>query len=189
MRVAGLLRKKQLPEARIELDAAGRMILGLDVRHLEALSDEDLVAFSTIDGQVDGTKCLAMAELFRLAALLGEADGQAGGPRRMRALDLLLVGWLNDPGLRDERIDRMLSGLEFQTRGGRPPELTARVVRWARASRRLALVEDLVFEGSAPEAALWELAALTDDELQDGGLPRAELQTALADLSARSSSQ
>ncbi|MCP4806540.1 MAG: hypothetical protein GY884_14465 [Proteobacteria bacterium] len=189
MRVAGLVRRSQLAKAHMELDAAGRMFLGLDVAHLEALSDDDLVAFSTIEGQVDGTKCLQMAELLRLAAVLGESEGQDGNARRTRALDLLLVGWLNDPNLRDERIDRMISGLEFQTRMGRPEGLTDRVVRWARASRRLPLVEDLVFEGNAPEAALWELAALTDDELVEGGLPRTELQTALADLSARSSSQ
>ena len=189
MRIAGLVRRNQLPEARVELDAAGRMFLGLDVTTFEALSDEDLVALSTVEGQVDGTKCLAMAELLRLAALIGESEGVDGNARRVRALDLLLVGWLNDPELRDERIDRMITGLEFQTRQGRAEALTDRVVRWARASRRLPLVEDLVFEGNAPESALWELARLSDEELAEGGLPRAELQTALADLAARSSSQ
>lgn len=185
MRVAGLVRKSQLPEARVELDAAGKTLLGLDMGAIEALSDEDLVAFAANDGQLDGSRLYAMAELLRLSALVVEADGGAGHGRRVRALDLLLVGWLGDPSLREERVDQLIRGLEFQTRSERPGTLTERVVAWARRSRQLPLVEDLVFEGSAPEGALWELAALSDEELKEGGLPRAELEQALSELATR----
>ena len=184
MRVAGLVRKGRLPEARIELDVAGKTLLGLDVGAIEALSDEDLVSFASPDGQLDGSRLLAMAELLRLSALVAEAGGAEGHGRRVRALDLLLVGWLGDPTLRHDLVDALIRGLEFQTRRDRPALLTERVVAWARKSHQLALVEDLVFEGSAPETALWALAALSDEELEAGGLPREELEQALSELSA-----
>jgi len=184
-RIAGLVRKKRLPEARVELDVAGKTLLGLDVGALEALSDDDLVAFCSTDGQLDGSRMYAMAELVRLSALVVEADGQDGKQRRVRALDLLLVGWLGDPTLRHQKVDQLIRGLEFQTRGDRPRLLTDRIVEWATKTRQLALVEDLVFEGSAPEGALWALAALTDEELAKGGLPRIELEAALSELATR----
>ena len=186
-------------EAQELLQSAARQYLGLSLVALDALSIEAVVRLLSAGGSLDVQRCLMLADLRRAQAAIQEGEGPAitSLETRVSAIRLyaeaMAVGGI---GVLAGRREDVTSLLEEVRRYELPVHVRRLVWRlflaagaFARAEDVLfALVEDhpddpaLVEEGRAAYEALLERP---NAELEAGGLPRDEVEEALARLGAR----
>ncbi len=198
-RLMGKMKTTEPEQFENELDRALKELSGLGFGLLDTLSLKSLLEILLTDGEIDPARCLAIAEL---SALRGGHDALHGNPdraaqRRITALVLYLEAFLVfrheilSPAV--ARMEAAVSELEDYDL---PEEVLIRLFRYRVANGNFAAAEDVLYEmfdrgfgGTelrAEAARFYEqLLSLSDEELEDGRLPRDEViegRTALGAL-------
>lgn len=170
-----------------------RSMVGLDHELLRRLGSADLLVLLGGTGSPDVEKCLQCAELLaaehELRADLGEDDSA----QAHKALELYLSALAAEPGLAPHYGERL--GMLTRSLGYAAPLATQKqlVDAYLHAGRfdeaenwlyRLLNAEPEVAQARA-EAFYRELLALADGTLEAGGLPRAEVEEGLANVTRR----
>jgi hypothetical protein len=194
-----LLAEDRRAQAREQLDAAYRALLGMDATFIRQAPDDYLLLACGMAQVGDLDKALALGDL--LAAdgdwHAMEGDDETAQACYRKATRLLIETLLRQPfgtsAAYVEKIDALIEKLEHD---GLPFDLRERLFRYHERVGRYADAEDDLFDLLAAwpddpgllEAgiAFYErLLALKDHELLLGGLPRDEVLAGLAELEAR----
>ena len=201
LRLAGLRQGGQYEAAGQSIDQLLRQFLGLNSGALETVSAAGLISLIRLGrtaGAGDGVvaeKLLLLGALLREQAELHEAQGEADAAAAsgLKALQIYLTVVVEE-GVNDERAVAAVAPLldkldEYEL----PFEIKDLLWRFHEQTGDFAKAEDALFDllDDAPDlipqgVEFYErLAALPDDELINGNLPRDEVAAGLAELQAR----
>ncbi len=194
--VIALLARGELPKVYEELDKAYRELVHLD-RDLVMQSSEDFLVLSTMLGAtVESSRAMALADLLRLEAEVHDRVHQNDERDAclIKALNVLLEvhARVNNKGS-PLLLDR-IAQLHESCANAQLPALTQwRLFRFFDGRGDYAKAEDALYPLLDEAPAYLEhgldfyerLQRLPDHALEQGGLPRAEVEAALADLRAR----
>jgi hypothetical protein len=187
---------QQPEEALDEIQRCSKQLLGMDLRLLTTLSDEEFIRLLSLGDRFDVEKCVAAAELLRLAGTV--KDLQRDEPAAYRCtttslslfLELLFRETETLPSEYYEQVDelaRRLSSYDL------PLNLQKKLFRYYSVVGSYAAAEDLLFdiveqeEGFVPEGIRFYEGLLrkSDKALVSGNLPRDEVHAGLAELLKR----
>jgi hypothetical protein len=195
-RIAGLKAAVLYEDALFVVDQTLEQVFGLRPDLIRRLSDENLLAAMTHQGQLDTDRLLVVADLIKAEAEIFEAMDKIPEARwdYVRALNFYLEVVANDGPehfpVPSEQIAQVLLSLENQPL---PPEtlygLFAYFEKALRYREAAAMLERL---GQSPEgldeihleqeAFFRRLLSLGPGQLEAGGLTRAEVERALAEV-------
>ena len=206
---ASEVERRELPDAeaqamRAQLDELYAAFLGSSAQLIKRLGSDDLIGVLSSAGYVDGERAYLLSSLSeteaQLAVSLGaEATDDEVMSLRTRALDLMLeagIAGLGEPDL-EARVSRLLGNVP---REWRSPATWERLVWFGFETGDYAAAEDALFAWLDEQQALGEdtagvrsvgtnlygqLAALEDEALAAGGLPRDELLEGSEELARR----
>jgi len=186
-RIAGLKEQKKQTEALELIDEYLGRELRLRTRLAMGLSDDDLLAMFTVNGVPNAESVAVIAALLQEEAELLEDMGNSGQsvPRFAKALRLNIYllrngveieGW--DIGERVEKLIEVLSPYIVDV------ETKRALWAWHEWSGRFTEAEDMLYELQEEEGATYEegdafygrLSILGDEALEQGGIPREELE-------------
>lgn len=194
--IAGLRRQGQYPLALIATDDAMRNLLGIGSDQVAGRSEREILALIRFADRDDSWRELTayVAAILHAEAAIYAAQGDAPlvAPRALLALQLLSEAQLAGDDLPDyapprEHLLELLHGYQL------PAHTRAALLTLYEREGAYALAEDALFDllGDAPAdtalraqgTALFErMLVRSDAELAAGGLSRAEVQRALAEL-------
>lgn len=194
IRIMKLKEAEQFNAAQIEINLAGKMLLGLDMELLRALSDEEIISLLKPTGELDSGKCLMAAELLKEEADIQERQGQLQESAASYAvsLSLFLEAALTNKQVRSteyiEKIDFICGKLtDFHL----PANIKLKQFRYCELIGELARAEDCLYELIESDSADYietgikfykRLLQLDDAELARGNLPRDEVKEGLQAL-------
>ena len=176
------------------LDQACREHLGLELALVQGQPVAILLSLFTVDGQLDPGKCIVAGELSVQIAAQAQQKNQTSQAEvaRLRALEFYMMGYRVLPEkerhLYAVKIVDLLAQLPEQVFAA--PELLSFVAVYE-AARNYDRAEDLLFElaeegvDGAVDFGLrlyQELLRRKDDDLEQGGLPREEVEQGLQEL-------
>lgn len=184
-------RAGQVGEALAALHEMQRRVVGLDSDLLHRLPSADLLMLLGPTGYPDLERCLQCGELLAAEYELTARQGRADPSLAHKALDLYLNALAAEPALAPHysaRLEALTASLEnivpppaqqhlaaFYQQAGRYDEAENWFYRWQETEPAAAR--------PAAEAFYLELLSLDDDALEQGGLPRDEVEEGLAALS------
>jgi len=191
-----LLRRKARDQQAAEqlLQQASSEYLGLDFELIKSQPPAQLKALFTLEGELDVGKCIVVGELFDQAAALLQDSGEGPQAESMlvRSLDFFLEGYRVLPdkerSLYAHRIMKILEQLPDREHS---VPMLLKIVGAYEAAGKFDSAEDLLFElveagaTGALERGLelyHQLLGKKDAELEQGGLPREEVQQSLQEL-------
>ena len=195
--VTTLKERAQFDEALSEVNRAYRANTGSGREIIHLLPSEQLIDLLGSSGVVDAEKCLLIAELLRVETEVLEArDGEAPPALLLKSLDLLLEALLAEDTLLPDyaaRVEFLEKALEDYSL---PPSTERRLFEFYALQGAYAEAEDWLFrllEGSGSDPELLArgrrfygaLLAQSDELLEQGGLPRNEVEEGLAALEGR----
>jgi hypothetical protein len=196
--ILGLEQLERHVEAQELLQRAAQQYLGLSLAAFDALSFEAVVRLLSAGGSLDVNRCLMLAELRRAQAAIQEGQGltAAALATRIAAIRLYAAAVAaRGTGVLAGRKEGVGSLLEEVRPYEVPEDVHVLVWRLLLATGDFARAEDALFalmEGRPDDLALVEegraayeaLLERPDAELEAGGLPRGEVEEALARLGA-----
>ena len=194
IKVETLVTAGRLDDALAEVWAAERN-LGLEHTLLSRLPSADLLRLLGPTGTPDLERTLACAELLRAEFGIRTQRGDADPATAQKALDLYLAVFAAELGFALSyavRLDVLTQALLVQ--GDVPPATERDLAKAYRAAGRFDEAENWLYRwrDAEPEAARgWaeafyrDLLGLSDEALLRGGLPRAEVEEGLADVTAQ----
>ena len=193
-RILFMKEQREFPQAVMEIQTAGKALLGIDHVMINALSAEQL------RGLLGTDPAMAVPRAYVLGLLLAEeADvrtlmGEETDLLRAKSLELLIDSWLDDgkPLGRDhvQRIDALLERLAGCSL---PVELTKKVVAFQEGNGRFDRAENALYDipastpGFTADALAFyrRLLLRSDAELIAGNLPREEVLEGMAGVKTR----
>ncbi len=190
-RVRELERLEQPGEALGLLYDTLQRVTGLDSALLHRLPSADLLLLLGPTGARSVEKCLQCAELFSAEDALLRAQGTPDPEVAYKALTLYLNALGTEPGLvahYGASIDDLAARLDYAL----PSETLSGFVEVYAGAGRYAEAENWLYRWGAlepgaartrTEAFYRDLLALSDEQLEAGGLPRDEVEEGLAALS------
>jgi hypothetical protein len=193
-RLMGLKENGEPGQYAAALRSASRELSGLDLEMVASLTDESLLSLLTSDGELDMARCVILAALLTRQGEIHEAEGRSGPAlaRYRKSLTLLTEALSQEEALRTHEFttqaEDLITRLSDQPL---PPALLHRLLRYhegvgsfARAEDGLYTLREMAYPGIKDESTAFyqRLLSLTDDELDRGGLPRDEVEEALAEL-------
>ena len=190
-RVRELERSGQPETALVTLHDMQRRVTGLDSDLLHRLPSPDLLLLLSPTGVPNLEKSLQCAELLDAEDALLRAQGGADAALAQKALALYLNALGTEPGLISD-YGSQLEALAERLGYVLPPETQGQLVEIYAEAGRYADAENWLYRWGQgePEAArvraeafYHDLLALDDTQLEDGGLPRNEVEEGLAALS------
>jgi tetratricopeptide (TPR) repeat protein len=184
---------KEYHESVAEIKKAGKMFLGLNPEAMDGLSDRDLVRLWSVGNDLDAEKCALAAQIFRAEGEIYEDQGneEKAVGSYVKSLSLL-VETINF--LKEKIPVELIASVEFLTHhidvSTLPLALQQKVFRAYATVGRFAKAEDLLFDVIDQDASFVnegkrfyeQLLRHTDEELERGNLPRAEILESLAQL-------
>jgi len=188
---------KEYDPAVLEVKKAGKMFLGLNPEAMEALSDSDLIHLWRVAHDLDAEKCALAAQIFKAEGEIYEdrGDNDKAVASYVKALSLLTetINFLKEkiPHELIASVDFLSEHLDFTSL---PFPLRQKVFVTYNTIGKFAKAEDLLFEMVRENAPFAEegrrfyeqLLKRTDEELEKGNLPRAEVLEGLAHLNRHS---
>jgi hypothetical protein len=167
---------------------------------LTSLSDAEFVHLLGLGDRFDVEKCVAAAELLRMAADVkyAQQDEPSAYHCRVTSLSLFLELLQREAGTLPneyyETVERLISELSVYEL---PVGLVRKVLRYHELRGRLDLAENILYELMEREPGVLaegvdfygRLQAKSDDELAKGGLSRNEVEEGLERLRRRTSGQ
>ena len=180
-------------EAVTEVKKAGKMFLGLNPEAMDALSDRDLIHLWRVAKDLDAEKCALAAQIFKAEGEIYEdqGDNDKASTSYLKSLSLLTetINVLKEkiPSELIASVDFLTEHLDLSTL---PFPLQQKVFTTYAIIGKFAKAEDLLFEMIKEDPAFAEegkrfytqLLKRTDQELEQGNLPRAEVLESLAQL-------
>jgi len=197
-RILFLKKEEQFPEAVAEIDATGRTLLGVDLAMMRLFSQAQLLQLFGKDDTLEIPKCYVLGVLLKEEADLMrlQGDGEQSKGVALKALSLLTETYLrHGEVVEPDHISHVDFAIDLLAGTDLPPEIMAKVFRFYAAIGRYDKAEDALFDlltldsSYLPEGLRFyqDLLEKTDDNLQNGNLPRDEVIQALEDLQARKS--
>lgn len=179
-----------------EIRDTARQLLGVDLVMVDKLAGDDTMALLGTGGHFDAAKCFASGMLLKLHAEIMETqDGEAATIRRFIKSLRLLTESILDAGnpLSDDHVGAIESLWHRVREYELPPGLQSKTIRALELSGRFDLAEDLLFDLLETDdtavgmgIGMYErLLTKTDRELEQGNLPRTEVEESLAELKLR----
>ena len=198
--VLTLKKARRFDEAELAVSEAAKNLVGLDVKTLLALPVEQIVSLFSPSGSLDAGKCIVVAEILyeygEIKSLRGEED--LAYHARIRALSLLLEVSGRESLARIPDAQRYLRQIESLTAALSDyppvPAVQQRLVFHHERQGDFADAEDVLFELvdaghediiAAGIELYQRLLAKSDDELEQGQLPREEVEDGLSQLRSR----
>ena len=198
--VLTLKKARRFDEAELAVSEAAKNLVGLDVKTLLALPVDQIVSLFSPSGSLDAGKCIVVAEILyeygEIKSLRGEED--LAYHARIRALSLLLEVSGRESLERIPDAQRYLRQIESLTGAlsDYPPVLAVqqRLVFHHERQGDFADAEDVLFELvdaghediiAAGIELYQRLLAKSDAELEQGQLPREEVEDGLSQLRSR----
>jgi tetratricopeptide (TPR) repeat protein len=198
VRAIGLLQEKKPDAALQAIDEELQRLTGFDSHTLSHLTDHELVTGQMVGETATDTRArrIVLATLLATAGEIHDLLGREDDHYRctLGALDLLLSLPVTEDPLdlpaATPTVDRLVDALAEY---GLPPDTHLRLFRYYEESGRYADAEDMLFEIIDAEPDSPEVRALgiaffhrlleqTDEALEAGNLPRAEVEAGLAEI-------
>ena len=184
---------KEYLEAVTEVKKAGKMFLGLSPEAMDALSDKDLIQLWRVAQDLDAEKCALAAQIFKAEGEVYEdqGDNEKAVTSYLKSLSLLTetINFLKEkiPNELIATVDFLAEHLDFTSL---PFSLQQKVFTTYATIGRFAKAEDLLFEMVKEDASFAgegrrfyeQLLKRSDEDLEKGNLPRAEVLESLAQL-------
>lgn len=195
-KVLMLKNAKDYTQAQIEINVAGKQIVGMDISRMTTLADASLLAWFTSEGALDTTRCITAATLLREQADVARQTGDEplAVHSCLKALRLLVESLIQEERLRSEKYRTQITELGTALAETELPlPLQARLFAYFEAVGEYAKAEDTLYtlkDGGMPDwtaeatAFYARLLALPDAALEQGGLPRDEVEAAQAEITA-----
>lgn len=184
---------KEYREAVGEIKKAGKMFLGLNPEAMEALSHHDLIRLWSVGNDLDAEKCALAAQIFRAE---GEIYEHQGDTEKAFANYQKSLGFLTDTinFLKEKIPSELVASMDFLAQhtdmSTLPITLQHKLFTTYGVVGRYAKAEDLLFDIVREDPSFVEdgkrfyerLLKRTDQELEEGNLPREEVVQSLAEL-------
>ncbi len=184
---------EKFDDAQLEIDRAGKSLLGIDLQLLRSLGEDEIIAFFKPGEALDSAKCFAAAALLREEARLREISGLAAQSQAgyRKALRLFLEALQHSKLLRTPEniasIDKLVEKLPKSNLG---EAISKKLLWYFEWTGRFAKAEDSLYElldaGAAiaaeGEAFYQRLLDKPDAELSAGNLPRAEVMEGMREF-------
>jgi tetratricopeptide (TPR) repeat protein len=184
---------KEYLQAVTEVKKAGKMFLGLNPEAMDMLSDQDLIHLWRVAQDLDAEKCALAAQIFRAEGEIFESQGdyEKASASYYKSLSLLTetINFLKEkiPSELITSVDFLAQQLDVATL---PHRLQQKLFTTYSTIGRFAKAEDLLFDMIEEDASFadegkrfyQQLLKRTDEELEQGNLPRAEVLEGLSRL-------
>jgi len=195
-KVMGLSLVERYDEALEEVQRSSKQLLGMDVRLLTTLSDEELVRLLSLGERFDVEKCVVAGELLRLIGEVKEREGEEGEGFQCytTSLSLFLELLIRESGVLPKEYFEKIEWLIGKTSSYEiPPGLKEKLFRYYETIGKFDVAENKLFEiveqnpGFVGEGLKFyeRLRTKTEDELGRGNLPRNEVEASIKDLEKR----
>lgn len=192
-KVMGLSEIGRYDEALEEVQRFSKQLLGMDLRFLTTLSDEEFVRLLSLGERFDVEKCVVAGELLRLTGEVKEREGDEGARFQCYAtsLSLFLELLIRESGVlpkeyfeKIELLIKKISSYEL------PLVLKAKLFRYYESIGKFDVAENKLFEivEQDPEFVgegmkfYDRLRGKNEEELKRGNLPRDEVEASARDL-------
>ncbi len=195
-RVLKLAQAQQYGDALEEVQRSSRQLLGMDVRLLTTLTDEEFVRLLSLGDRFDVEKCVVAGELLKLVGDVKEREGDQAERYHCytTSLSLFLELLIRESGVLPreyfDEIELLIGKIsEYQI----PVGLQAKLFRYYEAVGRFDRAENLLFEVVEQDPSFigeglkfyGRLRSKNDEELERGNLPRGEIAASERDLEKR----
>jgi hypothetical protein len=192
-KVLNLSEVKQHAEALEEIQRSSKQLLGMDVRFLTSLSDDEIIRLLSLGERFEVEKCVVTAELLRLVGEVRERQSEELGRYQAYAtslslfLELLFRESETLPKEYFDEIELLISKLSsYELSSG----LEGKLFRYYDIVGRYDAAENVLFDlvkrdpGFGAEGVRFydRLRMKSDEELIRGNLPRGEIETGLTAL-------
>jgi hypothetical protein len=195
-RVMRLTEIKQYDDALEEVQLSSKQLLGMDLRFLTTLSDEEFVRLLGLGDRFDVEKCVVAGELLRLIGEVKELEGDEA--ERLHcystSLSLFLELLIRESGvLPKEYFEKIESLIGKVSSYEIPLSLKQKLFRYYEAIGKFDAAENTLFEivEQNPEFVgegmkfYGRLRTKSEEELGRGNLPRDEIEASIKDLEKR----
>jgi hypothetical protein len=190
---------KQYDNALEEIQLSAKQLLGMDLRLLTSLSDNELIRFLSIGERFDVEKCVVTAELLRLIGEVRDRQADENGKYNsyLTSLSLFLELLFREsetlPKEYFDEIDVLIGKLSSYEL---PPTLQQKLFRFYGIVGRYDVAENVLFDlvqkdpefGAEGVRFYEQLLTKSNEELERGNLPRTEIESGLAELLRKTSS-
>lgn len=184
---------KEYIESIAEVKKAGKMFLGLNPEAMDALSDKDLLHLWRVADDLDAEKCALAAQIFKVEGEIYEdqGDDDKASESYFKSLSLL-TETINF--LREKIPSELIASIEYLTEhldvDTLPAPYRHKLFTTYATIGRFSKAEDLLFDLVEEDASFaaqgkrfyQQLLKRTDEELEQGNLPRDEVLESLAQL-------
>jgi hypothetical protein len=195
-RVMKLTEIKQYDDALEEVQLSSKQLLGMDLRFLTTLSDEEFVRLLSLGDRFDVEKCVVAGELLRLTGEVKEREGDEGERFHCysTSLSLFLELLIRESGvLPKEYFEKIGSLIGKVSSYELPLGLKQKLFRYYETIGKFDAAEDKLFEiiEQNPEFVgegikfYNRLRTKSEEELGRGNLPRDEIEASIRDLEKR----
>jgi hypothetical protein len=195
-KVMGLSEVKRYDEALEEVQRSSKQLLGMDLRMLTTLTDEEFVRLLSLGDRFDVEKCVVVGELMRLVGEVKEREGDEGERFRCytTSLSLFLELLIRESGVLPKEYFEKIEWLIGKTSSYELPiELKTKLFRYYEAIGRFDAAEDTLFDivEQDPEFVgeglkfYDRLRTKSEEELGHGNLPRDEVEASIKDQEKR----
>jgi hypothetical protein len=191
-----LKKRKEYPEALLEIQNTGKTLLGIDHTLVDILSSEQLMSLFGSDETVATPKSYVLGVLLNEE---GDVRRSLGEPEhadllRLKSLSLLLdtIIAAGEPieARHPELIDRLIEELRNRAL---PAGVMVKILHYQEMMGRYDRAENALYDIAEDDPAFLgegrafyrRLLARTDQELETGGLPRSEVREGMAALEVR----
>jgi len=200
IRIFQKIESEKIDEAYLDMHAACRRFLGLELDFLLSLSNQDLINIFGKDGEIDSEKCYIIAQLFFFEASIRDKKNDISSEGlHNRALELFLKSIPGiDKALKDDAlstIDRILLKTGEQRLSKNIYKL---LIPYHEDKGEFGKAEDCIFELAETgcedalqigESFYSSVLDRSDTELEQGNLSRIEAEEGLKELRAKCSIQ
>lgn len=184
---------KQYTEALEEIQLSSKQLLGMDLRLITSLSDTEFIRFFSLGERFEVEKCVVTAKLLRLIGEVreGQADDIGKYHSYTTSLSLLLELLFREsetlPKEYFDEIDVLINKLSSYDLSS---DLLRKLFRFYGIVRRYDAAENILFDlvesdsGFCAEGVKFfeRLRTKSDKELEEGNLPRNEVEAGIAEL-------
>ena len=192
-KVLKLTEVKQYNDALEEIQLSSKQLLGMDLRLLTSLSDTEFIRLLSLGERFEVEKCVVTAKLLRLIGEVreGQVDDIGKYHSYTTSLSLLLELLFREsetlPKEYFDEIDVLISKLSSYDLSS---DLLRKLFRFYGIVRRYDAAENVVFDlverdsGFGAEGVKFfeRLRTKSDEELEEGNLPRNEVEAGIAEL-------
>jgi hypothetical protein len=192
--VLKLTKVKQYDDALEEVQASSKQLLGMDLQLLSTLTDVEHIGLLSLGERFNLEKCVVIAELLKSVGDIRceQGRGAEGYRSRLTALSLFLELSYQEAGVLPREYYKEVEKLiDAMSAHGIPLELKKKLFGYYESVGRFDKAENTLFEIVKEDASFVEegmrfydrLRKKSDEELEQGNLPRKEIDRSVRDLS------